>query len=282
MNKREKFDYLREDAITSGLEIVTDDGLICPLCWKEVPYARLTEEHIVPENVGGHEWTLTCKGCNNTTGSTLDSHLKHFQDAIDGARGRSPLDITLDIEGHKLRAELILGSDCREFRVIDRASNPIAIEGSKKAWESGLVKSINFEINLKYRKNNFRTATVRAAYLAMFHRFGYEYAIDPDVRIMRERIANWRIDDPKLSTLTFEIREFSAPFDRQHIIVPAIFQDVRFFIVVIRLSCETVTHVGVVMPCPTPEGAGLFEKMEQWANDFAGFRLKIPANATFF
>ena len=52
----------------------------CPLCHRvisRVPDLRdvVSEEHIVPEALGGRLVTLTCRGCNNEHGTSLDAHL---------------------------------------------------------------------------------------------------------------------------------------------------------------------------------------------------------------
>jgi HNH endonuclease len=58
------------------------DRILCPLCLNaflkeaidsEPP--ELTEEHIIPEALGGKLITLSCRSCNGVHGSQLDSQL---------------------------------------------------------------------------------------------------------------------------------------------------------------------------------------------------------------
>ena len=56
----------------------SDQKYYCPLCmvgfeYEAVVFGQLTLEHVPPKSVGGKEIILTCKNCNNSTGSTIDA-----------------------------------------------------------------------------------------------------------------------------------------------------------------------------------------------------------------
>ncbi len=65
---------------------------VCPLCARgfsvEALDAKwLTLEHAPPESLGGSAVCLTCKGCNNSSGYTLDAQMRKRENLIEFARG---------------------------------------------------------------------------------------------------------------------------------------------------------------------------------------------------
>ncbi len=70
--------------------------VLCPLCLQvysedaiDLEEPELTEEHIIPESLGGKLVTLSCKSCNSTYGSKLDSHLVQMVRSQDSLAFRS-------------------------------------------------------------------------------------------------------------------------------------------------------------------------------------------------
>jgi hypothetical protein len=65
----------------------------CPLCLRgfssdEVEAdGMLSEEHAPPESLGGEVVCLTCRDCNSSAGSQLDSHMKRRANMIDFLSG---------------------------------------------------------------------------------------------------------------------------------------------------------------------------------------------------
>lgn len=85
----------------------------CPLCLAEYALANiadLTREHIVPSKLGGRSETLTCRKCNNTQGSCLDSHLINLMKSMDAIEGAEPIRTSLGSDKGKIAAELLLGA----------------------------------------------------------------------------------------------------------------------------------------------------------------------------
>jgi hypothetical protein len=58
--KRRFFDHYRKSLKAAGLQALSDNSVICPLCWQDTDYASLSLEHIVPRKVGGKREILTC------------------------------------------------------------------------------------------------------------------------------------------------------------------------------------------------------------------------------
>ena len=82
--------------------------ILCPLCL--TPYAEealdldeplLTEEHIIPGELGGRIVTLSCKACNSTHGAKIDHHLIELVRSRDTAEGKGtrPFRGQLEIAG---------------------------------------------------------------------------------------------------------------------------------------------------------------------------------------
>src|SRR4051812_13941051 len=82
---------------------------LCPICRLLFTRKSLTDEngltleHCIPEALGGQVYTLTCKSCNNGSGSKLDVHLinKLLADDFFDEMSSGPVDGTLTIEGNR-------------------------------------------------------------------------------------------------------------------------------------------------------------------------------------
>ena len=77
-------------------------NIVCPLCWKPFSpnslQSGLSVEHVPPKAVAkliGEKTftTLTCKGCNNTSGTRYQDDLKHFliHQLIEYGRSTEPI-----------------------------------------------------------------------------------------------------------------------------------------------------------------------------------------------
>ncbi|HEX4137050.1 MAG TPA: HNH endonuclease [Bryobacteraceae bacterium] len=63
----------------------------------------LSIEHVIPSSVGGQLKTLTCRTCNNQSGSALDAHFVGMVRVEDWAQGdRSELKGTVMVDGIEL------------------------------------------------------------------------------------------------------------------------------------------------------------------------------------
>lgn len=104
--KRTKFNQLRKSMMDAGISPDSNESLVCPLCWQVTPYGSLSLEHVVSSSVGGKQTPLTCRRCNNVHGYDLDSHLAQYQRIADAFRGHGSLKTELDVNGHKMAANL--------------------------------------------------------------------------------------------------------------------------------------------------------------------------------
>lgn len=280
--KRTKFNHFRTSLAAAGLATADDNALICPLCWRDTPYRDLSLEHIVPGSVGGNEVTLTCRQCNNDQGSELDYHLAQYQYVKDALRGHGRLKSKLDVNGHEMTANVEWGQGQKNFYIVDKATNPAASRGSQEQFKAGKVKKVNFTLDLGYKRNNFNTAVLRAAYLVLFKCFGYEYARHDIVQLIRRRIADLSLEHPNPASLVFEARNFAPPGELQHFVVPGNINGVEFFLVFIRLCRASRSYVGAYMPVPVARSDEFFDLMNLASEEHDGESFEIPTTAMFW
>jgi hypothetical protein len=132
-----------------------EGGILCPLCLRKYPESaidqedhELTEEHIIPESLGGTLSTLSCKPCNNTHGTKLDSHLVQMvraQASLSGS-GRFPLKGRVSIAGAELPAQFSPGE--RTLRV--RRCNPADVAEVNRRFREGNVNAVDLNFSLGY------------------------------------------------------------------------------------------------------------------------------------
>lgn len=155
---------------------------LCPLCLQ--PFVcekdslfRPTADHIVPESVSGAVCTLTCKRCNNTHGSALDSHLKKAIDAFDFLSGKGTLPAVIQNSIGHISANLDWNdaSPVKINIVGEKASHPAAIENLRRSLPAD--RKLNFTLSFGFVPEAFWRAILRVGYMVAFHQFGYAYAL---------------------------------------------------------------------------------------------------------
>ena len=175
--------------------------VLCPLCLKAFDRADLTAkiltvEHIVPSGGGGANLTLTCKCCNNRTGSKLDSQLlKRIEHEANFHENGGPTRIQLTLGEGQQNAQLYIkrdeeGEDFFEVVGLPGQSNPILqtklIEELRNPTSSNQELKIDFSLGFVEVLN--KTALLRSAYLMMFRFFGYSYILHPTLDAVRRQI----------------------------------------------------------------------------------------------
>ena len=171
-------------------------GFVCPICLRffartENLTKSVSIEHIVPDALGGRVTTLTCRRCNNTAGTQLDSHL------VERVRveGRSkPILADVEFRGTKFRGEVHLPESASDsFRIygIPIQSDPREINGFFSLLDEGIWHGQELKLRLerKYVPVRSAVALLRSAYLLMFRLFGYRYVCDRSAVVVRESIS---------------------------------------------------------------------------------------------
>jgi hypothetical protein len=269
-DKRKIFNIYRRNLEAEGLPVLGNSTLICPLCWREIQFADLRREHILPGSVGGKERVLTCRSCNNNQGSSLDSHLTGFQETRDKFEGNGAFRTVLHIEGHRVAADLTWTKGSKHFQIIEKASDKRAIAAVKEIFASGRYPEIHVTIPKEYQQNKLRRAALRAAYLTIFWHFGYRYISHDVIHTIRKRIVDDNADYPKLETMFLEATDINLPKEFQHVILPSTINGLECLLVIMRIKKHLTSYLGVWLPAPVEGTELFFELMETVAREHDG------------
>lgn len=228
-----------------------EEIFVCPLCFRgfseeAIDADLLSIEHIVPSSVGGTLETLTCKECNNKTGSSLDAHLQRRISSEDTIRGLTEeiLRGTVKIGEGQFTADIKLSQERVEIAAIPSYSNPSGLDKAIMEIETG-ASSMNLKVNLGFTRTASSAAIVRSAYLTMFHHFGYGYIKFDCLDRLRYFILNPH-DDPTLSQLVITLP--SVPLKPIFVSVLHRPQELQCFFVALDLSSKVERFLGVMLP----------------------------------
>ncbi|MFO1433233.1 MAG: HNH endonuclease [Candidatus Competibacteraceae bacterium] len=281
----QKFDELLRDL--SNIKPDVDGQILCPLCLKgfgraAIDSRELTEEHIIPQAVGGRDITLTCRECNNDDGSWLDSQLVRKLETDNALRGYGPIPTDIYIAGHKMTAEVEWGrevEDTNVIRVICRRSNPRSVEAAKQALLGG-EKKMDLKMKFGYVMNRFRLGLVRIAYLSMFDCFGYRYILSESVENVRRLIRLRECHTGLLARMMIDISNTVGNFQSPLIIPVEDLTKDTFYIVAIRLAYRNISYIhGVIMPAAIPNAENVYDELEILSRQSPGFKMtvKLPS-----
>jgi hypothetical protein len=181
------------------------DVFMCPLCLRvfrrDQVRSDLSKAHIIPQFLGGREWTLTCRQCNNRVGSEIESYEKerasfHWALLGDGdettrvrskvrkKRGPAIGPVQADMRSTGSGADRRLRLDLQP-----KVSNPNAYQQLDDDLAAGRG-SWEFEFRVTRSPKRADLTYVHAAYLQMFHQFGYEWVFSPGAKTIREQITS--------------------------------------------------------------------------------------------
>jgi hypothetical protein len=187
----------------------TGEFYACPCClWaygRDALDARfLTEEHVPPEKLGGRKLLLTCKTCNNTAGTGLDRPAADREALHDFLAGRAPdraLDLEFTVGDSTINGDIRHADDALLLSVVPKNNNPKHLEELTRtldAWAAGEVANARgvYRLTKRVAVMRARLSWVRAAYLAAFAAFGWQYVFQPYLNPLRAQLA-----DPAASLL---------------------------------------------------------------------------------
>jgi hypothetical protein len=137
---------------------------------------RISVEHIIPSALGGALEAITCTECNNTHGSTLESHLVRAMQALDSLEGKGAIPAVFHNSGGHVSANIEWRSDApTEIKIVGKASNPAGVGAIRDSIKEG--GTLNFTLTLGFMAEPYYRAILRVAYLAAFAYFGYGFAL---------------------------------------------------------------------------------------------------------
>ncbi|MCI0417496.1 HNH endonuclease [bacterium] len=177
------------------------DCYICPIClrgFKRQEITALTKEHVPPEGVGGQRLVLTCYDCNSTAGGAgIDSHACERERELDFFLGtmREARFVRLSMEGYSgnVRVQNVGGGML--ITGVPKNNPPGSeermIETMNGHVEAGTTPSFKLSFFGKgYSRRKQAVSWFRAAYLAMFARWGYRYILRSVLDPVRGQIQN--------------------------------------------------------------------------------------------
>ena len=156
---------------------------------------KISLAHAPPKSLGGKPVALSCTDCDTRIGAECDRQVKYEKDAIDdlenkrvrkatfvSAKGRR-LPIELEIDGNKVIFYNRPGMPSEQYRK--------RVKQISDEYASGIPP---FEFSLeteghKRELDKWLISQLYSAFLIMFRRFGYEYALNPNVEDIR-RVLN--------------------------------------------------------------------------------------------
>jgi hypothetical protein len=222
----------------------------CPLCLAEYDLAnlaKLTREHIVPSKLGGRSETLTCRKCNNTHGSCLDSHLINLMKSLDAIEGAGPIRTSITNDIGKIAAELHLGGGAPDdpvaMQIVGPASNMEAVHNLRKNMRAG--SKLELRMSFPFIPEQYVRAAYRAAFLSVFKVAGYEYALSFGAEQVRTMLnAGARL----LKNVVMEAFPERDPAT-DLLVMPATFTDFgEYYAVLLRLQTKRTRYISVLLP----------------------------------
>lgn len=248
----------------------TERGFLCPICLRfysrsEDHTENISIEHIVPSALGGTATTLTCRQCNNTAGSQLESHLiQRVQ--VEG--GMKPIDARVEFCGTAFRAEVHLPNSTGhaiELAGIQKQSDPREIAKFGNLLSEGIWDGQNLKLDLElgYAPLRSLAALVRSAYLLMFRLFGYRYVFDRSAAVIRQSIAEPLVETDVLKGVLWR-GSFRPPAETSVSIVTEP-KEFRSYMIFLTLD-ENHEHVSAITLPPPNTGAEFFHTLGKVGN----------------
>lgn len=256
------------DTFSDNLALYKKDcrgRFMCPLCLRTFSRDRirtdLSKAHIIPQFLGGRDWTLTCRKCNNKVGTEIESCEKeraNFNWALSGD-GNETTRVRVEVPDGQgdlvgpVQADMRARRSGRDRRLQlypkRRGSHP-------EAWEliddilSGNPSAKGWTMKADFRETRSAKRAnltyVHAAYLLMFHQFGYEWVLDPCAEPVRRQIMS--PDEPIILPLFPALSDHQIPEGELGILLVTEPADWRHFLVVLPLFRGSVKRQGVWMP----------------------------------
>jgi len=224
-------------------------SFMCPLCLRTFArdqiHTDLGKAHIIPQFLGGSDWTITCRTCNSKVGSEIESceaDRASFGWALSGDGDETVrVQVTVRDEHGEvvgpvqadMRATTSGGDRRLQLYLKRKGSHPVAVEilnGLLHGESSGGSWTIEGHFRETRSIKRANLTYVHAAYLLMFHQFGYEWVLDPCATLIREQIM--LPDEPIIIPLAPALSDHGIPEDKLGILLVTEPADWRHFLVV--------------------------------------------------
>jgi hypothetical protein len=261
------------------------DSMKCPICLRGLDRTaletrELTVEHIIPRTLGGRLTTLTCRRCNGTQGSRLDSHVVKAARSRDALAGHGTIRTTVSGGESSFEAELALNPDpsvTNVITIIPAASDPRQVQ----AVQDGMVDGAEVRMSLSYGyvPNRLWLGLLRAAYLGVFRTLGPSYALDPSVAWVRRQITGEDSPSPHLARIVRMMMK-TPPGAARHDVVLLDLKlkhraDRHAYLVLVQTRLKLTTTHAVVLPRAGSGDAGRPEVLAEVLDEIGGKTLHV-------
>lgn len=197
---------------------------VCPLCGKgylpaALQLGALTLEHAPPRGMGGREVALTCRSCNNRAGHTLDAEMIARESQLDFLLDTMdrPLPGFYEVGGERVNANIQRGPGGIHIAPREANNNPdVYHRVTRRVADMQQDETFKLELARGFRQQPAIYGLLRAAYLVAFAALGYLYSFSPQLRTVRQQLAN---------TDTATLKVFSST-------VPSATKDARLILLV--------------------------------------------------
>jgi len=143
-------------------------------------------------------------------------------------------------------------------RKFDRYSQSVR---GKKEWQ------FRFHVRFKYSHSRFLVAILRAAYLIMFHYFGYEYIFSPSLEQVRQQINNPNGSELAKYAVLKPSKNIPPPdYVERGVSIVTSPPELRSFLVTLVLNRKNPQYCGVLMPGPSEKGAQVYREYKNMRN----------------
>lgn len=244
---------------------------VCPLCLRTFSRDQirsdLSKAHIIPRFLGGKDWTLSCKTCNNKVGTEIEgceAERANYSWALSGdgnettraeiwfrneqqggVIGPVQADMRAEECGEERRVQLYAkpqGSNPAAWKLFNRMPSDGALAGQR-------YMEVRFRVTRSSKRANL--TYVHAAYLLMFHQFGYEWVFTPGAELIRKQIMS--PDEPIILPLAPALSGLPISDNELGVLLAIEPADFRSFVVVLPLIRGWPKRQAVWMPlfgCP--------------------------------
>lgn len=168
----------------------------CPACLFDYPISsrEITEEHIIPDAVGGRITTFLCRTCNSTFGHRQTRWLSDWI-ALSGSNTPFHADpkkqrAKLIADGRTLNGAAKIGPDgAIEFYADRSRTNPADFDAHWSGPKPSKI-SLTTEMPVFRNENALQVGFLTAAYGLWFKNFGYSFVLQSSLNIVRQQIRN--------------------------------------------------------------------------------------------
>jgi hypothetical protein len=229
---------------------------MCPTCYNFfdqqalIPKVKkfLTLEDAPPKSVGGHPVALTCNTCNNTTGSTIDSHLAEilrYKNAVAKNKG-SLVKGVFENADFKFKGEFAVDENGETTMYLSsKANNPQNLQKLNESIQQkkGAMLSMTPQKKIDNRKTYL--SVLKASHIYAFQVLGYTYLQTKTAQLIKEQLLN---PDKVICEGKFYIPlPFQAKKAKVNIVLKP--KDFKSLLVYIPLKCGGISEtIGVFLP----------------------------------